>query len=77
MRHYSISAGSLPDDLKISHGLAKTSAPDRTPSRRSLLRQIAFAGVSLMAEPALAEQLIKLPLPSDPRERPLSHDFPQ
>jgi DMSO/TMAO reductase YedYZ molybdopterin-dependent catalytic subunit len=46
-------------------------------SRRSLLRQIAIAGVSLAAAPALADDLIKLPLPGGPRERPLTHDFPQ
>jgi DMSO/TMAO reductase YedYZ molybdopterin-dependent catalytic subunit len=46
-------------------------------SRRSLLRQIGVAGVSLGTMPAFADDLIKLPLPSDPRERPLTHDFPQ
>ena len=46
-------------------------------SRRSLLRQIGVAGVSLGGMPAFADDLIKLPLPSDPRERPLTHDFPQ
>ena len=46
-------------------------------SRRSLLRQIALAGVSLAAAPALADDLIKLPLPGGPRARPLTHEFPQ
>jgi DMSO/TMAO reductase YedYZ molybdopterin-dependent catalytic subunit len=27
--------------------------------------------------PALADELVKLPLPSDPRERPMTHDFAQ
>ena len=46
-------------------------------SRRSLLRQISVAGVSLGTMPAFVDDLIKLPLPSDPRGRPLTHDFPQ
>jgi DMSO/TMAO reductase YedYZ molybdopterin-dependent catalytic subunit len=46
-------------------------------SRRSLLRHIGLAGLSLAALPAFADELIKLPLPSGPRERPLTHDFPQ
>jgi DMSO/TMAO reductase YedYZ molybdopterin-dependent catalytic subunit len=78
MNHYdSNSTGSLSEGLKFSHRLAKRSAPRRILSRRSLLRQIAFAGLSLAAEPAFAEELIGLPLASDPRERPLTHDFPQ
>ena len=46
-------------------------------SRRSSLRQLGLAGLALSAAPAFAEDIIKLPLPSDPRERPLTHDFPQ
>jgi DMSO/TMAO reductase YedYZ molybdopterin-dependent catalytic subunit len=46
-------------------------------SRRAALRKLGLAGLSLAAAPAFAEDLIKLPLPSDPRERPLTHDFPQ
>lgn len=49
----------------------------RAPSRRSALRQIGLAGLSLFAAPALADELVKLPLPSDPRGRPMTHDFPQ
>jgi DMSO/TMAO reductase YedYZ molybdopterin-dependent catalytic subunit len=47
------------------------------PSRRSVLRQIGLAGLSLATVPAWADELIKLPLPSDPRERPITRDFPQ
>ncbi|WP_245287030.1 molybdopterin-dependent oxidoreductase [Bradyrhizobium sp. Tv2a-2] len=46
-------------------------------SRRTALWQLGLAGLSLAAAPAFAEDMIKLPLPSDPRERPLTHDFPQ
>jgi DMSO/TMAO reductase YedYZ molybdopterin-dependent catalytic subunit len=53
----------------------------RALSRRSALREIGLAGLSLFAAPALApalaDELVKLPLPSDPRERPMTHDFPQ
>ena len=51
--------------------------PARTLSRRSALRKIGIAGLSLLATPALADDLVKLPLPGDPRERPMTHDFPQ
>jgi DMSO/TMAO reductase YedYZ molybdopterin-dependent catalytic subunit len=50
-------------------------------SRRSALRQFGLAGLSLFAAsalaPAMADEIIKLPLPSGPRERPMTHDFPQ
>lgn len=74
-QHDSISVGRLPD--KINHRSLNASPPGLILSRRSLLRQIGVAGVSLAAMPAFADELIKLPLPSDPRERPLAHDFPQ
>src|SRR6516165_12160513 len=46
-------------------------------SRRSALRQLGLAGLAFSTAPAFAEDIIKLPLPSDPRERPLTRDFPQ
>jgi hypothetical protein len=53
----------------------------RALSRRSVLRQLGLAGVSLLAAsaftPALADERVTLPLPSDPRERPVTRDFPQ
>jgi DMSO/TMAO reductase YedYZ molybdopterin-dependent catalytic subunit len=77
MTHHSIFAGSFPGGLRTINRLARGSAPGGVLSRRSLLRQIALAGVSLAAAPAFADDLVKLPLPSDPRERPLTRDFPQ
>src|SRR5215471_2182161 len=59
-----------------SRRTAKT-ALVRALSRRAALRQIGLAGLSLMAAPALAEEAVRLPLPSDPRVRPITHDFPQ
>jgi len=75
-RHDSFSARGLPGD-KASHCLVKSSATSLIMSRRSLLRHIGVAGLSLAALPASADELIKLPLPSGPRERPFTHDFPQ
>lgn len=46
-------------------------------SRRSLLAQAGIAGLALSATSSFAEEMVKLPLPSDPRERPITHDFPQ
>jgi DMSO/TMAO reductase YedYZ molybdopterin-dependent catalytic subunit len=59
------------------HSILGNSALAAVLSRRATLRQLGLAGLSLAAAPAFAEDLIKLPLPSDPRERPLTHDFPQ
>jgi DMSO/TMAO reductase YedYZ molybdopterin-dependent catalytic subunit len=56
---------------------AVTSPFPRILSRRSMLRRIGLAGLSLAAVPAWAEELAKLPLPSGPREREITHDFPQ
>jgi DMSO/TMAO reductase YedYZ molybdopterin-dependent catalytic subunit len=49
----------------------------RALSRRAALKQIGLAGLSLLVAPASADELVKLPLPSDPRERPIASDFPQ
>ena len=49
----------------------------RTLSRRSFLGQAGFAGLAVSATPAWAEALVKLPLASDPRDRPITDDFPQ
>src|ERR1700743_367831 len=46
-------------------------------SRRSFLAQAGIAGFALSSIPSLAEEMVKLPLPSEPRERPITHDFPQ
>jgi DMSO/TMAO reductase YedYZ molybdopterin-dependent catalytic subunit len=49
----------------------------RVISRRTALAQLGLASLALSAAPAFAENMVKLPLPSDPRERPLTRDFPQ
>src|ERR1700756_4630325 len=53
----------------------------RATSRRAALQHIGLAGLSLFAgsavTPAFAAELVKLPLASGPRERPITHDFPQ
>jgi DMSO/TMAO reductase YedYZ molybdopterin-dependent catalytic subunit len=50
-------------------------------SRRSALRQFGLAGLTLFAAsalaPAMADEIVELPLPGGPRERPMTHDFPQ
>jgi DMSO/TMAO reductase YedYZ molybdopterin-dependent catalytic subunit len=50
---------------------------DLSLSRRSALRALSIAGFALASVPAWADELVKLPLPSDPRERPLTRDFPE
>ena len=54
-----------------------SSISHRVISRRAALAQLGLAGLALSAAPAFAEDMVRLPLPSDPRERPLTHDFPQ
>jgi hypothetical protein len=46
-------------------------------SRRAALRMLGIAGLALAGAPAYADDVVKLPLPGDPRERTLTHDFPQ
>jgi DMSO/TMAO reductase YedYZ molybdopterin-dependent catalytic subunit len=65
-----------PVNVNGSHSPTKA-ALLRAQSRRSAIRQIGLAGLGLFAAPALADELVKLPLPSGPRERPMTHDFPQ
>jgi DMSO/TMAO reductase YedYZ molybdopterin-dependent catalytic subunit len=45
-------------------------------SRRSFLGQAGVAALSVTASSAWAEALVKLPLPSAPRERPITREFP-
>src|SRR6201987_1509824 len=59
------------------HSILGNSALAAVLSRRATLRQLGLAGLSLAAAPAFAEELIKLPLPSDPREPPRTQNFPQ
>jgi DMSO/TMAO reductase YedYZ molybdopterin-dependent catalytic subunit len=81
MTHYKHGPSeNLPVGLHASHSLARA-ALVRPLSRRSILRQLGLAGVSLLAAsafaPALADERVMLPLPSDPRARPVTSDFPQ
>ena len=46
-------------------------------SRRTLLRQLGLAGLSLSSAPAWAEGMVTLPIAGEPRQRPLTHAFPQ
>jgi DMSO/TMAO reductase YedYZ molybdopterin-dependent catalytic subunit len=77
IRHKDGSSGNLPVNLNNSHSLVRTSGLARALSRRSALRQMGLAGLSFLAAPAWADELVKLPFPSDPRERLITHDFPQ
>ncbi|WP_461321325.1 molybdopterin-dependent oxidoreductase [Bradyrhizobium diazoefficiens] len=55
-----------------------TEAPfGRILSRRAALRQIGLSGLAVFAVPALADDSVNLPLPSDPRKRTITRDFPQ
>jgi DMSO/TMAO reductase YedYZ molybdopterin-dependent catalytic subunit len=54
-----------------------TVAGHRRFSRRSVLRALGLSGVVLASAQAGAEELVKLALPSEPRERPMTHDFPE
>ncbi|MBO4227319.1 molybdopterin-dependent oxidoreductase [Bradyrhizobium neotropicale] len=53
------------------------SAPIQHPSRRTVLQNIGIAGLSLAVSPAFADEMVKLPFASGPRERPVTHAFPQ
>jgi DMSO/TMAO reductase YedYZ molybdopterin-dependent catalytic subunit len=46
-------------------------------SRRTVLRAIGVAGMTLAGSPAWADQPVRLPLAGGPQERPMTHDFPQ
>ena len=46
-------------------------------TRRHLFGQVAVAGAALMAAPAWAETLARLPFPGSPNERPIATDFPE
>lgn len=69
-------SGDSPMGTNASHSSAGA-ALVRALSRRSALQQIGLAGLSLFAAPALADELVKLPLPSGPRGRPMTQDFPE
>jgi DMSO/TMAO reductase YedYZ molybdopterin-dependent catalytic subunit len=77
IRHKNGLFANLPVNFDNSHSLVSSSWFARALSRRSALRQMGLAGLSLLAAPARADEFVKLPFPSDPRERPVTHDFPQ
>ena len=64
-------------NLGAYRSLTSTSAGTGGLTRRAALRQISLMGLSLAAAPAWAEELIKLPLPSDLRLRPMTNEFGQ
>jgi DMSO/TMAO reductase YedYZ molybdopterin-dependent catalytic subunit len=63
----------------LSPNPSRTSAFPRAHvlSRRAALRTLGIAGLALAGAPAWADDVVKLPLAGDPRERTLTHDFPQ
>jgi DMSO/TMAO reductase YedYZ molybdopterin-dependent catalytic subunit len=46
------------------------------PSRRAFLARAGLAALALAAKPARADDVVRLPLAGDPRERPIANDFP-
>jgi DMSO/TMAO reductase YedYZ molybdopterin-dependent catalytic subunit len=67
--------GPFSDSLRNLHP-GRSAATQRI-SRRAALRNIGIAGLSLAVSPAFADELVKLPFASGPRERPVTHGFPQ
>jgi DMSO/TMAO reductase YedYZ molybdopterin-dependent catalytic subunit len=63
----------------LSPNPSRTSAFPRAHvlSRRAALRTLGIAGLALAGAPAWADDVVKLPLAGDPRERTLTHGFPQ
>lgn len=46
-------------------------------TRRAVLRTLGVAGMALATSSAWADQSVELPIAGDPRQRPVTHDFPQ
>ncbi|WGD50212.1 molybdopterin-dependent oxidoreductase [Bradyrhizobium sp. CB1650] len=46
-------------------------------SRRAVLRTIGIAGLAVASQSAWADQSVELPIAGEPRQRPVTHDFPQ
>ncbi|MCA1454574.1 molybdopterin-dependent oxidoreductase [Bradyrhizobium sp. BRP22] len=68
---------SPPDLHPTRSATTLANAPFQRQSRRTLLRNLGIAGLSLAVSPAFADELVKLPFASGPRGRPVTHDFPQ
>ncbi|WP_454648088.1 molybdopterin-dependent oxidoreductase [Bradyrhizobium liaoningense] len=52
-------------------------APFPALSRRAMLRALGVAGLTLAGSSVRADQSIRLPIAGEPRDRPITHDFPQ
>ena len=50
---------------------------DDQPDVRALLQTIGAAGMALATSSAWADQSVELPIAGEPRERPVTHGFPQ
>lgn len=46
-------------------------------SRRAVLQALGVAGLTLAGSSVRADQSIRLPIAGEPRDRPMTHDFPQ
>lgn len=46
-------------------------------SRRAMLQAFGVAGLTLASSSVRADQSIRLPIAGEPRDRPMTHDFPQ
>lgn len=46
-------------------------------SRRAMLQALGVAGLTLASSSVRADQSIRLPIAGEPRDRPMTHDFPQ
>lgn len=46
-------------------------------SRRAVLQALGVAGLTLASSSVRADQSIRLPIAGEPRDRPMTHDFPQ
>ncbi|MEY9884810.1 molybdopterin-dependent oxidoreductase [Bradyrhizobium sp. USDA 329] len=46
-------------------------------SRRAMLQALGVAGLTLAGSSVRADQSIRLPIAGEPRDRPITHDFPQ
>ncbi|MDX3972049.1 MAG: molybdopterin-dependent oxidoreductase [Bradyrhizobium sp.] len=46
-------------------------------SRRAMLQALGVAGLTLAGSSVRADQSIRLPIAGEPRDRPMTHDFPQ
>ncbi|WP_245333369.1 molybdopterin-dependent oxidoreductase [Bradyrhizobium guangdongense] len=52
-------------------------APSPAWSRRAMLQALGVAGLTLAGSSVRADQSIRLPIAGEPRDRPITHDFPQ